>query len=103
MSRFGLASVPRDLHLTAGGAPAIPWRAYIALNPPPPLGTSAGAAERGGSPAAARALGLTQSAVSQRIQQLEQCVGRALSPRAAGRGALTEAGRRLFEYARRIV
>jgi DNA-binding transcriptional LysR family regulator len=69
----------------------------------PHLETFAEAAERGGFTAAARALGLTQSAVSQRIQQLEKSVGAPLFRRAGGRVALTEAGRRLHGYARQII
>src|SRR5262249_38912569 len=53
--------------------------------------------------AAARTLGISQAAVSQRIQQLESTLGVALFQRQAGRVSLTDAGRRLHEYARRIL
>lgn len=72
-------------------------------HPLPHLDTFAEAAERGGFTAAARALGLTQAAISQRIQQLEQAVGTPLFRRAGGRVALTEAGHRLHGFARRII
>jgi LysR family transcriptional regulator, low CO2-responsive transcriptional regulator len=69
----------------------------------PHLETFAEAAESGSFTAAARALGLTQAAVSQRIQALEQLLGVPLFERHGGRVLLTEAGRRLHEYARRIL
>ncbi len=72
-------------------------------DPLPHLDTFAEAAERGGFTAAAKALGLTQAAVSQRIQQLERAVGAPLFRRGGGRAVLTEAGRRLHGYARRII
>jgi len=52
--------------------------------------------------AAGRCLGISQAAVSQRIHALESSLGNQLFRRAAGRVTLTNAGRRLFEYARRI-
>ena len=69
----------------------------------PYLETFAEAAERGSFTAAARHLGLTQAAVSQRIQQLEASLDVPLFRRQAGRTTLTEAGRRLHDYARRIL
>ena len=69
----------------------------------PHLETFAEAAERGSFTAAARHLGVTQAAVSQRIQHLEVLLGAPLFRRAAGRVALTDAGRRLHDYARRIL
>jgi LysR family transcriptional regulator, low CO2-responsive transcriptional regulator len=53
--------------------------------------------------AAARALSLTQAAVSQRIQALEKAVGTALFKRQGGRVLLTESGQKLYEYAQRIL
>jgi DNA-binding transcriptional LysR family regulator len=69
----------------------------------PHLETFAHAAESSSFTAAARALGLTQAAVSQRIQTLERVVGVPLFERRAGRVLLTEAGRRLHGYAQRIL
>lgn len=71
--------------------------------PLPYLETFAQAAEQASFTAAARHLGLTQAAVSQRIQALEAEVGVALFRREGGRVHLTEAGRRLHDYARRIL
>src|SRR5262245_34922158 len=71
--------------------------------PLPHLGTFAEAAERGSFTAAARALGLTQAAVSQRIGQLELLLRAPLFRRGAAGVTLTEAGRRLHGYARRIL
>jgi DNA-binding transcriptional LysR family regulator len=69
----------------------------------PYLETFARAAEAGSFTAAARAQGLTQAAVSQRIQALEQALGVPLFLRRGGRVLLTEAGHRLHPYARRIL
>jgi LysR family transcriptional regulator, low CO2-responsive transcriptional regulator len=69
----------------------------------PHLETFAEAAERGGFSAAARHLGISQAAVSQRIQQLETVLKTPLFRREAGRVSLTDAGRRLHGYARRIL
>jgi DNA-binding transcriptional LysR family regulator len=71
--------------------------------PLPYLETFAQAAEAGSFTAAARALGLTQAAVSQRIAALEQALGVPLFLRRGGRVLLTEAGQRLHAYARRIL
>ena len=68
----------------------------------PHLETFAEAAERSSFTAAARALDLTQAAVSQRIQTLERDPGVPLFRRVGGKVELTDAGRRLHEYARRI-
>jgi DNA-binding transcriptional LysR family regulator len=72
------------------------------VKPIPHLETFVEAAERGSFTAAARHLGLTQAAVSQRIQKLETALDTPLFRRAGGRVALTDAGRRLHEYASRI-
>jgi DNA-binding transcriptional LysR family regulator len=69
----------------------------------PHLETFAQAAEAGSFTAAARALRLTQAAVSQRIQVLERALGVSLFLRRGGRVVLTEAGHRLHRYARRIL
>src|SRR5687767_9768643 len=53
--------------------------------------------------AAAKALGLTQAAVSQRIQALEKALGKSLFRRAGGRVVLTKAGHKLHEYSQRIL
>lgn len=68
----------------------------------PHLETFALAAERGSFTAAARDLGVTQAAVSQRVHQLEVVLKTPLFRRVGGRVSLTDAGRRLHEYARRI-
>ncbi|MBX9584552.1 MAG: LysR family transcriptional regulator [Gemmataceae bacterium] len=75
----------------------------MSTEPLPHLETFAEAAERGSFTAAARHLGLTQAAVSQRIRQLEAALGTPLFRRAAGGATLTGAGRRLHAYARRIL
>jgi DNA-binding transcriptional LysR family regulator len=72
-------------------------------DPLPHLETFARAAELSSFTAAARALGLTQAAVSQRIQSLEQALGVSLFRRQGGRVLLTEAGQRLHPYAQRLV
>lgn len=71
--------------------------------PLPNLETFAEAAERGSFTAAGRHLGISQAAVSQRIQHLETALRTALFRREAGKVSLTDAGRRLHEYARRIL
>jgi DNA-binding transcriptional LysR family regulator len=74
------------------------------MNPElPHLETFTEAAERSSFTAAARALRLTQAAVSQRIQVLERELGVPLFRRIGGRVELTDAGRRLHDYARRIL
>src|SRR5262245_9864495 len=74
------------------------------MNPElPHLETFAEAAERGSFTATARHLKLTQAAVSQRIQTLERELGVPLFRRIGGKVELTDAGRRLHDYARRIL
>ncbi|WP_439627686.1 selenium metabolism-associated LysR family transcriptional regulator [Gemmata sp.] len=68
----------------------------------PHLGTFSKAAELSGFTAAAKALGLTQAAVSQRIQTLEKSLDTSLFDRRGGRVLLTDAGRTLYAYAQRI-
>jgi DNA-binding transcriptional LysR family regulator len=68
----------------------------------PHLETFVEAAERGSFTVAARKLGLSQAAVSQRIQRLEGHLRTPLFRRESGRVTLTEAGKRLHGYARRI-
>lgn len=69
----------------------------------PHLETFARAAELSSFTAAARELGVTQAAVSQRIASLEADLGVALFRREGGRASLTDAGRKLHPYARRII
>jgi len=68
----------------------------------PHLSTFVRAAEQGSFTAAAAALGITQAAVSQRIAVLEKELRVSLFDRPAGKIALTEAGQRLYGYARKI-
>lgn len=69
----------------------------------PYLDTFAKAAELSSFTAAARALGLTQAAVSQRVQALEQILGTSLFCRQKGQVILTQAGRHLYPFAQRIL
>jgi DNA-binding transcriptional LysR family regulator len=69
----------------------------------PHLGTFSKAAELSSFTAAAMALGLTQAAISQRIQALERILDVPLFRRQGGRVLLTEAGQRLYDYAERIL
>jgi DNA-binding transcriptional LysR family regulator len=69
----------------------------------PHLATFAVVAERRSFTLAARGLGITQAAVSQRIAVLENELRISLFDRRAGRIALTEAGQRLYRYARDIL
>ncbi len=69
----------------------------------PHLSTFVRAAEHGSFTGAAAQLGITQAAVSQRIAALEKELRVSLFNRQAGRIALTEAGQRLYEYARKIL
>src|SRR5688572_21602871 len=71
--------------------------------PLPHLATFSKAAELGSFTAAARALGLSQAAVSQRVHALEQSVDKALFERRGGRVLLTDAGRKLYDYAQQIL
>jgi DNA-binding transcriptional LysR family regulator len=69
----------------------------------PYLETFSKAAELGSFTGAAKALGLTQAAVSQRIQALEKTLRKSLFQRRGGRVMLTEAGQTLYTYAQRIL
>lgn len=68
----------------------------------PHLETFSKAAELNSFTGAAKKLGLTQAAVSQRVQALERNLGKSLFDRRAGRVMLTEAGRKLYDYVERI-
>jgi DNA-binding transcriptional LysR family regulator len=74
----------------------------MSRDPLPHLETFAQAAELGSFTAAAKALGLSQAAVSQRIQELEQTLNVSLFRRERGRAFLTEAGQRLYPYTQQI-
>jgi DNA-binding transcriptional LysR family regulator len=69
----------------------------------PHLETFCKAAELSNFTGAGKALGLTQAAVSQRIQVLEASLGKPLFRRRGGSVTLTEAGQKLYEYAQRIL
>lgn len=69
----------------------------------PHLETFCKAAELLNFTGAADDLGLTQAAVSQRIKVLETDVGLSLFERQGGRVYLSEAGRRLYDYAQKIL
>jgi LysR family transcriptional regulator, low CO2-responsive transcriptional regulator len=69
----------------------------------PHLETFSKAAELGSFTGAARALGVTQAAVSQRIHALERALGVPLFQRRGGRVLPTEAGRTLYDYAQKIL
>lgn len=69
----------------------------------PHLATFALAAETCSFTAAAKSLRLTQSAVSQRIQELERSLKTQLFTRRGGRLELTPSGRTLYEYAQKIM
>jgi DNA-binding transcriptional LysR family regulator len=69
----------------------------------PYLETFAKAAELGSFTAAAKALRLTQAAVSQRVQALEKALGKSLFQRRGGRVVVTEAGQKLYDYAQQIL
>jgi LysR family transcriptional regulator, glycine cleavage system transcriptional activator len=58
------------------------------------------AGERGGFTAAAQALGITQSAISREIRQIEERLGRTLFRRSPRGVELTEEGRQFMEAAR---
>lgn len=69
----------------------------------PYLETFSKAAELSSFTGAAKALRLSQAAVSQRVQALEKKLRKSLFKRQGGRVLLTEAGQRLYEYAQRIL
>ena len=69
----------------------------------PYLDTFSKAAELSSFTGAAKALRLTQAAVSQRIHVLEKTLGKALFQRRGGRVLLTEAGQELYEFAQQIL
>jgi DNA-binding transcriptional LysR family regulator len=69
----------------------------------PYLVTFSKAAELSSFTGAAKALRLTQASVSQRVQALEKTLGTSLFRRQGGRVLLTEAGRKLYDYAQRIL
>jgi DNA-binding transcriptional LysR family regulator len=69
----------------------------------PHLATFVRAAEQASFTVAALELKITQAAVSQRIAILEKELRVSLFDRRAGKIALTEAGQRLYAYARRIL
>jgi DNA-binding transcriptional LysR family regulator len=69
----------------------------------PHLETFSKAAELSSFTAAAKALGLTQAAVSQRIHALEKTLGKSLFHRRGGRVLLTEAGQKLYAYVQQII
>ncbi|MEX2559215.1 MAG: selenium metabolism-associated LysR family transcriptional regulator [Pirellulales bacterium] len=79
------------------------WPTDAAVTQLPHLETFARAAELSSFTAAARLLGLTQAAVSQRIHALETSLGVAVFHRQGGTIVLTEAGKRLYDYALRIL
>ncbi|MGS0894412.1 LysR family transcriptional regulator [Burkholderia stagnalis] len=60
-------------------------------------------ARRSSMTAAARALHLTQGAISQQIKRLEECFGERMFDRTQGRLKLTAAGERLLEQAEQLV
>lgn len=60
-------------------------------------------AHAGGFSAAARKLGVSQSAVSQRISELEKECGEQLFVRSHSEVALSEAGQKLMPYAQEIL
>lgn len=69
----------------------------------PHLETFVKAAELSSFTAAGRSLGVSQAAVSQNIQSLEQSLGASLFHRQGGHILLTQGGQRLYEYAQRIL
>jgi DNA-binding transcriptional LysR family regulator len=68
----------------------------------PHLETFSKAAELSSFTAAAKALRLTQAAVSQRVHVLEGTLGKPLFERKGGRVLLSVAGQKLYEYSQRI-
>jgi DNA-binding transcriptional LysR family regulator len=88
--------------IDAGGSPT-QLGARMSPEQLPHLETFARAAELSSFTGAARALGLTQAAVSQRIAALEKFLGVPLFRRQGGHVLLTDAGRRLYDFAQRIL
>lgn len=69
----------------------------------PHLATFSKAAELSSFTGAAKALRLTQASVSQRVQALEKTLDTPLFKRQGGHVLLTDAGRKLYGYAQRIL
>jgi DNA-binding transcriptional LysR family regulator len=69
----------------------------------PHLPTFQKAAELSSFTGAAKALGMTQATVSQRVQALEKALGTPLFKRQRGRVLLTDAGQKLYDHAQRIL
>ena len=69
----------------------------------PYLETFSKAAELSSFTAAAKALRLSQAAVSQRVQVIEKTLDTPLFKRQGGRVLLTDAGQKLYDYAQRIL
>lgn len=69
----------------------------------PYLETFSKAAELSSFTGAAKVLRLSQASISQRVQSLEKALGTHLFKRQGGRVLLTEAGRKLYDYAQRIL
>jgi DNA-binding transcriptional LysR family regulator len=69
----------------------------------PYLDTFSEAAEQSSFTAAGKTLGMTQAAVSQRIQALEKMLGKSLFQRSGARISLTEAGQQLYEFAQQVL
>lgn len=69
----------------------------------PYLETFSKAAELSSFTGAAKVLRLTQAAVSQRVQALEKALDTPLFRRQGGRVLLTDAGRKLYDFAQRIL
>jgi DNA-binding transcriptional LysR family regulator len=69
----------------------------------PYLETFSKAAELSSFTASAKVLRVSQASVSQRVQTLEKMLGTPLFKRQGGRVMLTEAGRKLYDYAQRIL
>ena len=78
------------------------WWHVTDAHPIPHLDTFIRAAELSSFSAAAAQLGVTQAAVSQRIQAVEAAVGKSLFFRRGRRIELSDAGRTLCDYAQRI-
>jgi DNA-binding transcriptional LysR family regulator len=72
-------------------------------SPLPHIETFCRVAELGSFTAAAKEAGVTQAAISQRIHALERSLRASLFDRSGGRILLTESGRRLYQYAQRIL